>query len=84
MTTPCKHRHPHAHTQADRLLAQAPRLTKVCGPARSAPSQSVTVRRQYRQDKLMAAVDDTPPGPSGSIADRREITPARNLGSISR
>ena len=67
MTTPCSHRHLHEHTQAPtgRWLK---RLTKVCGPARSAPSPSVTVRRWYRQGKLVAAVDDTPPGPSGSIA----------------
>jgi hypothetical protein len=67
MTTTCSHRHLHEHTQAPtgRWLK---RLTKVCGPARSAPSPSVTVRRWHRQGKLVAAVHDTPPGPSGSIA----------------
>ena len=45
MTTTCKRRHPHLRAQAERPLAQASRLTKVCGPARSAPSQFVTVRR---------------------------------------
>jgi hypothetical protein len=84
MTTPCRHRHPHSHAQADRLLAQAPRLTKVCGPARFAPSPSVTVRRWHRQDKLVAAVDATPPGPSGSIARTAGRYPcSRPLGPIS-
>jgi hypothetical protein len=73
MTTPCRHRFPQAHTQAERPSARAPRLTKVHGPVRSAPSPSVTVRRWHRRDKLVAAVEDTPTGPSGSIANRREI-----------
>lgn len=84
MTTTCRHRHPHPHTQADRPLAQAPRLTMVCGPARSAPSPSVTVDRWHRQGKLVAAVDDTPPGPSDSIARTAGRYPcSRPLGSIS-
>jgi hypothetical protein len=39
MTTTCSHRHLHEHTQAPtgRWLK---RLTRVCGPARSAPSPS--------------------------------------------
>jgi len=84
MTIPCRHHHPHSHTQTGRPLAQAPRLTKVRGPARSAPCPSVTVRRWYRQSKLVAAVDDTPPGPSGSIARTAGRYPrSRPLGSIS-
>jgi len=65
MTTPCSHRHPHEHTQAPtgRWLK---RLTKVCGPARSAPS--VTVRRWHRLGKRVATVHDTPPG--GEWPDR--------------
>ena len=73
MTTPCNHRHQHEHTQAPtgRWLK---RLTKVCGPARSAPSPSVTVRRWHRQGKLVAAVDDAAPGAERlDRADRREI-----------
>ena len=83
MTTPCSHRHLHEHTHAPtgRWLK---RLTKVCGLARSAPSPSVTVRRWQRQDKLVAAVYDTPPGPSGSTARNAGRYPcSRTLGSIS-
>ena len=61
MTTTCSHRHLHEHTQAPtgRWLK---RLTKVSGPARSAASPTVTVRRWHRQGKRVAAVDDMPPG----------------------
>ena len=57
MTTPCIHRdlHAHAHAQAERPSARAPRLTKAYDPARSAPSPSVTVRRWHRRDKLVSA-----------------------------
>jgi hypothetical protein len=67
MTTTCSHRHQHEHTQAP-TCRWLKRLTKVCGSARSAPSPSVTLRRWHRLGKLVAAVDNTPPGPSGSIA----------------
>ena len=73
MTTTCSHRHLHEHTQAltDRLLK---RLTKVCGPAWSAPSPSVTVRRWHRQGKRLAAVHDTSPGAERlDRAGRREV-----------
>lgn len=60
MTTTCSHRHLHEHTQAP-TGPWLKRLTKVCGPARSAPSPSVTVRRWHRQGKRAAAVHDTPP-----------------------
>jgi hypothetical protein len=73
MTTTCSHRHLHEHMQAPtgRWLK---RLTKVCGPARSAPSPSVTVRRWHRQGKRVAAVHDTPPGAERlDCAGRREV-----------
>jgi hypothetical protein len=84
MTTPCSHRHLHEHTQAPtgRWLK---RLAKVCGPARSAPSPSVTVRRWQRRDKPVAAVHDMSPEPSGSTARSAGRYPcSRTLGSISR
>ena len=83
MTTTCSHRHLHEHTQAP-IGRWLKRLTKVCGPARSAPSSSVTVRRCHRQGKLVSAVDDTPPEPNGSIARTAGRYPcSRPLGSIS-
>jgi hypothetical protein len=60
MTTPRSHRHPHEHTQAP-TGRWFKRLTEVCGPARSAPSPPVTVRRWHRQGKRVTAVHDTPP-----------------------
>ena len=84
MTTPCLHRDLPAHAQAERPSAQAPRLTRAYDPARSAPSPSVTLRRWHRLGKLVAAVDNTPPGPSGSIARTAGRYPcSRTLGSIS-
>ena len=84
MTTPRKHRHPHSHAQISRPLVEAPRLTRLCGPAWSAPSPSVTVDRWYRPGKRVAAVDDRPPRPSGSIAPAAGRYPcSRTLGSIS-
>ena len=83
MTTTGSHRHQHEHTQAPtgRWLK---RLTKVCGPARSAPSPSVTVRRWYRQDKRLTAAHDTLPGAERlDRARRREAPCSRPLGSIS-
>lgn len=85
MTTPCSHRHPPEYTQAP-TGRRLKRLPKVCGPARSAPSPSVTVRRWHRQGKLVAAVDNTPPGPSGSTARTAGRYPrpcSSPLGSIS-
>jgi hypothetical protein len=82
MTTTCSHRHLHEHTQAptDRWLE---RLTKVSGPARSAPSPSVTVRRWHRQGKRLTASMTRPQGPSGSIARAAGRYPcSRHLGSI--
>jgi hypothetical protein len=73
MTTTCSHRHLHEHMQAPtgRWLK---RLTKVCGPAWSAPSPSVTVRRWHRQGKRVAAVHDTPPGAERlDCAGRQEV-----------
>jgi hypothetical protein len=74
MTTPCSHRHPHEHTHAPtgRWLK---RLTEVCGPARSAPSPPVTVRRWHRQGKrVTAVVHDTPPAAELlDRAGRREV-----------
>ena len=79
MTTTCSHRHLHEHTQAP-TSPWLKRLTKVCGPARSAPRPSV----MGTPGKLVAAVDDTPPGPSGSIARTAGRYPrSRPLGSIS-
>jgi len=74
MTTTCSRRHQHEHTQAP-TGPWLKRLTKLCGPARSAPSPSVTVRRWHRQGKRVAAVHDTPPGAERlDRAGRREVS----------
>jgi hypothetical protein len=69
MTAPCRHRHPYAYTQAERLSARTPGRARGHGLTRSAPFPSVTVPSGSIADR--------------SIADRREIPLLETLVPVS-
>ena len=76
MTTPCRHRFPHARTHTRRPRVHrlerlaSPRCTAQPGPRRPRPSRYAA---GTDGTSSWPPSKNTPTGPSGSIANRREI-----------